>query len=530
VTVASRRRKLSNELLRTSLPLEEFLLRKGFLQRALRLADGSRELERVLTLAPELLCATELNVDRMRGVCDFLRELGTPVATHVPVAAVAADTAIDADAVDADAVTEDAGAMPADADAPLLADAEAPGLEAQGPVTPPVATAENPADVAQKFLTTVLSARPDVLRLDVDEHVRPALRYLQQRLGLDANGLRRMIFYNPNILFKARDGALLALEAVFAYMEEVLHLTRDQVKHCVLANADFADATVEGALRPAADFVAERLGLEGADLTKLCAAQPRWLLSTSASLARQCDFLEQRLGLDAQDLRKVCLKYPFLTVNIERVLKPRIEFLETALFFDRDALRTALRKHPQLFTLDVDDRLAPNVAFLRGRLDLTAEEVATIVLKCPHTLGYNIEGKLDSVIDFIEGALQGMQAAAFPDDRDGDFPESEVREEGARAKKERSDEDWAALEERRKCKRARQQYEAKYFFLRNPTALSRNLEQRLRPRLERLEKTKLLTLSNFEQQLLPLDNGRFDNWVYDQKQTKPSKKKKVKEI
>jgi hypothetical protein len=163
---------------------------------------------------------------------------------------------------------------------------------------------------------------PSVLSFSIENNLEPKLSWLQDRLSLDDESLRKLVRRLPSVL----------------------------------------SFSIENNLDPKLSWLQDRLSLDDKSLSKLVQTLPAvFCYNIEGNLDPKLSWLQERLELDIKSLSKLVQAMPpLLGYNVEANLEPTIEFYEDCV--GSNAAITTLAKSPSLLGASLENRLKPRLA------------------------------------------------------------------------------------------------------------------------------------------------------------------------
>ncbi|KAL7542910.1 hypothetical protein ACHAXR_012758 [Thalassiosira sp. AJA248-18] len=256
-----------------------------------------------------------------------------------------------------------------------------------------------------------MNENTNILTLDVGV-LEERANWLQQRLDLeDGTNQLKKIVQQQGILGKRTDTNL---GPTLDYLQTRLLLDNNSLKKLVLLAPHILGCSIEENIEPKLDWLQERLALNDIQLGKMISRQPYTLgCSITDNLAPTLYWLQQRLSLDDSTISKIIQSNPqIMHLNIESNLEPKLNWLQQRLESDDTALRKIIQRMPSILGLSIDDNLEPKLEWIQEHLSLTDDGLSKFIQKSSSILSCNVETNLRPTLKFYIDALEGDKQEA----------------------------------------------------------------------------------------------------------------------
>ena len=258
-------------------------------------------------------------------------------------------------------------------------------------------------------------------------------QYLSNTLGFSEEKLDK-IASKP----KQSGGNILAAEIGILdervnWLQNRLSLNDNEIKKVIQSQPNIL-AMKDDRLESKIDYLQNRLLLDDTSLRKLLITVPTILTFSIDNIEHKSVWLQERLMLDEAALSKLIQRLPqIINLSITDNMEPKLDWIQERLLLDDTALSKLVKRMPQILGLSTDN-IEPKLDWLQERLSLTDDELSKMIQRQSPLIGCNIDSNLDPTLNFYIDVLGKEEALAL--------------------------------------------------VIRDPSALSRSLEKRLKPRLK----------------------------------------------
>lgn len=248
------------------------------------------------------------------------------------------------------------------------------------------------ADVAH-----MLALCPQLLALDYEGQVVPAMELLRKRLGMRPTDVRRVIKKAPEVLTPRADGST-AAEAV-----DVLRALGLQTRHLRLEALRWPQLLAvppANFFQLAAFLASEEVGIKATNIGSLIRQAP-WLVlqRIDGQMLPVARFLRTA---GVVDMERVVRAYPrILCASIRGELAPRVRFLWKDVGVSEEDLPRVLQTFPLLFAVPLP-RMQDVVKFLSEDLTINSRDIAKIIRAFPSLLGLERERHMSGVVLYLK--------------------------------------------------------------------------------------------------------------------------------
>ena len=295
-------------------------------------------------------------------------------------------------------------------------------------------------NLMNKEIKKIILSQPTILGIT---GLESKFDYLQNRLLLDKKSLAKITTRFPPIITYSIDDNI---EPTLDWIHEQLQLDEASLSKLIQSMPSILSLSIADNIEPTIDWIQQRLHLDDTALSKLIRRLPPILgMSIPDNMEPTLDWLQQRLTLADTALSKLIQRMPSIlgmSITADNI-EPTLDWLQQRLELDDVALSKVILLNPSILGNSISDNMEPKLDWLQQHLSLTDEEVSNMIQKQPALFGYNIPNNLEPTLDFYIDAL-------------GD------------------------------------ENEALALVTRNPSALSRSLEKRLKPRLEEAQRVGIV--------------------------------------
>jgi hypothetical protein len=239
-------------------------------------------------------------------------------------------------------------------------------------------------------LKRMLRQFPRVLRYGV-ECIDSKLDWLQERLALDDEGLRKLVCHIPRVLGLSIDENI---KSKLDWLQERMALDDEGLSKLVCRYPSVLSMSIEDNLEPKLDWLQERLGRNDTELSQLVCRFPSVLgYSIKENLEPTLDWLQERLALDDEGLSKLVRRFQHvLGLSIEENIKSRLDWFQERLGLNDTELSQLVCRFPHVLGMSIKENLEPTLIFYEGRLGVNAAR--TVILNNPRLLSASLENRL----------------------------------------------------------------------------------------------------------------------------------------
>lgn len=238
------------------------------------------------------------------------------------------------------------------------------------------------------------------------------------------------------------------------------------------------------------------LKLSKHEIVKLIMAHPQLLNYRTATLKQSIDFLQDELGLDI--LRMIHKRPMFLTYSVDEHLIPVVIFLRSMGSDGWNGWRRMIESYPQLLSHSVETKLKPKLAFLAASLKLTRRQDAVHIVSTFPPIFWLQADLLQDKMDFLQTALQ-------LDDDELSFLITSFPQVLGLSIEQNLKPKLAFLLQHLTMEQLRE------FIAYQPSLLAYSLENRLRPRIDLMEKNGI-AIGYSPRYLMSLTDAKFHQW------------------
>jgi mTERF domain-containing protein len=178
--------------------------------------------------------------------------------------------------------------------------------------------------VDSKQLVRLLTAYPQMLDFNLDNHILPITAYMMQELGFSPIEFRQIILKFPRLVTHS----LFKIKHVVGYLQYELGMEASQVKRVIYQAPQVIGLSMEGNVQQKVSFIRDSFQLTDQELRRVLSGMPTLLCcNVDSNLRPKTEYLLQVFG-SVDDLREAVLKLPaVLGFSLEKRIRPRMERL-----------------------------------------------------------------------------------------------------------------------------------------------------------------------------------------------------------
>ena len=270
-------------------------------------------------------------------------------------------------------------------------------------------------------------------------------------------------------------------------------------------------------------FLGAKVGLSPKQLRKMVLSRPQLLSYKLSNIMATTTFFREELGLSSADFISILQSYPsVLMYSVDKRLRPTVKFLRNTVQCTDERVKRICTSYPNVFSHSLEKTLVPKLAFFKG-LGLNRSEISQVVAKFAPTLWLS-EENLSSKLDFLSKSL-GMKNFELrtvvltypqilglsveknvtpkihffldPEEYDGDLIDA----------LQNDDSNFVNCGLRKS--------ELKDFVLYQPALLAYSLENRLKPRVQRMRDSNISFLYS-PRNIMSYTDEKFQAWLSSQ--------------
>lgn len=319
-----------------------------------------------------------------------------------------------------------------------------------------------------------------------DSFVRPTEEWFHHYLDLSVSEKKKLYSRWPNGTNRIQRLGRQRLHAWFAFfLSDTVGLNHDQLRKMIVSRPQLLSYKLSN-LNSTSIFFREELGLSNEEFASLLQSYPSVLMySIDSRLRPTVDFLQNECGGGKHNWaswKRVIYSYPnVFSHSLEKTLLPKVKYLcngSGKLGLNRSEMSQVVARFPPTLWLS-EGNLQSKLDFLSDLLDLTGSELRTIIVSYPQMLGLSVESNLKHKMDFF------LDASAYS----GNFTNTQHSINCGLSK--------AQLKE---------------FVLYQPALLAYSLENRLKPRISRMQEKNIYFIY-CPKNIMSYTDSKFDNWI-----------------
>ena len=221
-------------------------------------------------------------------------------------------------------------------------------------------------------------------------------------LGIPRARAARLVERFPHILKYSVEGNL---RPAADFLQRELGLSQEQLARLVEREPGCLQLSVERNLLPTCSYLIDAADMTSDQLGKLVSTNPRVLqMSVAKKLKPKLAWMSE-LGVPQHKLARLLVSYPLLVSYSLGKLQDAERLLVEELRVPRNRLASVLLHCPQLFGLSAN-KVEQNVAYLTTRLGLTAEEMGVLAWRYPRALTYTIDNNLEPKLAYLTDDME----------------------------------------------------------------------------------------------------------------------------
>lgn len=177
-------------------------------------------------------------------------------------------------------------------------------------------------------LRKLFLARPRIFGHLSHENIEPKLCLLEETLGASAAELRKLVLQAPPVLEVALDTILSRIHV----LKDALGLDRDGLRKIIVLHPSIILFGSESKVLPTVRFLTEALGLTAAELRRLVSIKPQVFSYSRQNIQAKLTFFEHEVGASLEQIRAAVLASPpILGLSLANRLRPRLQRLRAQL-------------------------------------------------------------------------------------------------------------------------------------------------------------------------------------------------------
>mmetsp|Transcript_24537 Transcript_24537/g.53084 ORF Transcript_24537/g.53084 Transcript_24537/m.53084 type:complete len:447 (+) Transcript_24537:53-1393(+) len=341
-----------------------------------------------------------------------------------------------------------------------------------------------------------LPDHPDELRhriaqqkvLHPDFFVRPTDEWFRHYLHLSKSEERKIYSRLPNGIKSIQRLGRHRLHAWFTFFlsDATVGLDHHQLRKMIVSRPQLLSYKLSN-VQITTNYFREELGLSSEELASLLQSYPSVLMySVDTRLRPTVDFLQNECGGGKNNWaswKRVIYSYPnIFSHSPEKTLLPKLHFLcnggddAKSLGLNRSELSQVVAKFPPTLWLS-EQNLQSKLDFLSESLNLNEPELRSIIVSYPQVLGLSLDGNLRLKVDFFLGDKFQKKTNSI------------------------------------NCGLSKDQL--KEFVIYQPALLAYSLENRIKPRISRMQE-KNIFFYYCPKNLMSYTDKKFDDWMSTQ--------------
>eukprot|EP00986_Skeletonema_menzelii_P002630 scaffold720_cov68-Skeletonema_menzelii.AAC.3 len=339
-------------------------------------------------------------------------------------------------------------------------------------------------NLSDEDVRVILAKQPAVLHYSAERNLGSTIIFLVRALDLSKSELRSLVLDSPSILGYSLANLSRKLSFfvnTLGYVDDDNYFEgMDRVRNLLVGTPKLLLAAVDTGLEPRFQFLHNEIEFSLEELQRLYEKNPKLLMYSLDENMREkiVFFFILRLHIEVENVRKILLCFPqIMDYNLDNHLKPIADYYISDLRFSATEFGSIVTRFPRLFSYSLF-KIKHVTGFLRFELGLDATQVKRVIFQAPQIVGLNTEGTLQQKLDLLQTRLSltreelGLVLSKMPTlmnlgIKSNLLPKLEYLEKVAK-KTNHSDD------------------VVKRMVLKQPTLLGYSLENRIRPRMEKI--------------------------------------------
>lgn len=259
----------------------------------------------------------------------------------------------------------------------------------------------------------LITSQPTLLQLSVKKNLSPTIVYWIRRLEMGKKDLKALILGFPTILKYSRAN----INRKLSFFQTTMGYSLSDCRKLLVGEPRLLSGGVKTGLIPRLNFLHKEVEIALPDIRKIVLKNPKILLmSVEQNLTPKCVFyFIMTLHMESKDVGKMLLKYPqILDYNLEHHILP-INHYFLSLDFSTYEFSRIIQRYPRLVTYSLI-RIKRRIGYLRFELSLEANAIRRILHQCPQIVSLGQEN-LERTVEFLLQAV--APGASLVDTKNG---------------------------------------------------------------------------------------------------------------
>ena len=371
-------------------------------------------------------------------------------------------------------------------------------------------------NLSDEDLRVILAKQPAVLHYSAERNLGSTIIFLVRALDLSKSELRSLVLDSPSILGYSLANLSRKLSFfvnTLGYVDHHNYLEgMDRVRNLLVGTPKLLLCAVDTGLEPRFHFLHNEIEFSLEELQRLYEKNPKLLMYSVDENLREkiVFFFILRLHIEPENVRKILLSFPqVMDYNLDNHLKPIADYYISDVRFSATEFGSIVTRFPRLFSYSLF-KVKHVTGFLRFELGLDATQVKRVIFQAPQIVGLNTEGNLQQKLDLLQTRLSltrqelGLVLSKMPTlmnlgIQSNLLPKLQYLEKVANDTTHPGD-------------------VVKRMVLKQPTLLGYSLENRIRPRMEKVISAGLpsdkITVG------ISMAEDKFQDWLVSSKHRK----------